>query len=133
KNFGLFAKHMLTGELRKNSLWQIVAMHALFAVFFVMAFILYKERLFVDCAYYIFYTVNDQFFRVDHHRFVLAISQLLPLAEVYLRIGLKTILVTYSLGHVLFYYALLLIVVHRFQDVTAGIAILLLQVIGQLY
>lgn len=113
--------------------WQIASMHALFAVLFVMAFYLYRERLFVDCGYYIFYTINDQFFRVDHHRFVLAISQLLPLAEVYLGAGLKTILVTYSLSHVLFYYVLFLVVVHRLHDLTAGAAILLIQTIGQLY
>src|SRR5437016_6070161 len=107
---------------KKKIAWQTAIMHGLFAVLFIMAFYLYKERLFLDCGYYIFYAINDQFFQVDHHRFVLAISQLLPLAEVYAGAGLKTVLITYSISHVLFYYLLFLIVVYRLKDPAAGIA-----------
>ena len=124
---------MMRKLIRKQLSWQVASMHALFGVFFVMAFYLYKERLFVDCGYYIFYAINDQFFRVDHHRYVLAISQLLPLIGMYAGAGLKSILITYSLSHVLFYYVLFLIVEYRFNDLGAGAAILLIQTIGQLY
>lgn len=120
-------------KIKNKISWQITIMHLLFGVLFVMAVVLYKERLFVDCGFYIFYTINDQFFRIENQRYVLAISQLLPLAEVYAGAGLKTILMTYSLCHVTFYYIIFLVLVYRFKDITAGLAILFLQTIGQLY
>lgn len=115
----------------KISRWKEILFHAYFIFMFVMAYQFFKERLYADSSYYIFNTIDSGFFVTPHQRIVLAISEVVPLIFFYLGASLKTIIVAWSLGHVLFYYGVFLIAFYKFRNEGAALAVILLNVIGQ--
>ncbi len=113
--------------------WKTVLFHSMFAIMLAMAYFFFKERLYADSAYYIFHSIDSGFFVTANQRIVLGISELISLAVFYCGGSLKVILVSWSLSHVVFYYLLFIIVYHVHRNESAGIAIILLQVIGQVW
>src|SRR5690554_4397262 len=70
----------------------------------------YKERmLFVDPAWIVFNIINSGYFSFAEHRYGAFITQIFPLAAVYMGFSLKAILVLYSLSFYLFYLSAALI------------------------
>jgi len=120
-------------QRRSHSLWKTLLLHGVFGLMLVMAWYYFKERLYADSAYYIFHSIDSGSFVTANQRIVLAISEIISLAFYYLGANLHTILVTWSVSHVLFYYLLFIIVYHFHKNEAAGIAIVLLQVIGQVW
>jgi len=110
-----------------------ILLHIPFVVLFVMAVILYQERLFADSGYYIFRVINESSFWIEHDRLVLAFSQILPLCALWLNAGLKTILITYSIGHVLYFYLIFFIALFLLKDNWAALGVILIQVIGIIF
>lgn len=97
-----------------------------------MAAVLYKERTFMDASYYLFHTINSEWFHVEHGRTVLALSQILPLIGTWLNLPLKAVLVLASIGHEFFYYSVFLICLYLLKDKKAALAVIAVHVIGQL-
>ena len=108
-----------------------ILLHSVFALLAVLAVLFYHERLFADASYYLFRTLNSGFFRVEHQRFVLVFSELLPLLGYYLGIPLKGLMIIASLGHVLFFYLIFYFVYHRLHDTAGAVSLVLLQVVLQ--
>lgn len=95
-----------------------------------MAIYLYQERLLADSSYYIFRVIDNESFWVEHNRFILVFSQLLPYIAIKLGASLKTILYLYSIGHILFFYSIFIIARYYYNNLQAGILLLLLQTLG---
>ena len=104
--------------------------HLLFVVLFIYAIVYYKERLFADSGYYIYRVIDSNYFVVELNRFILLFSQILPVIALKLGGSLKTILISYSIWHVLFFYILFLISRYCYKNHAAGILLILLQTIG---
>lgn len=113
--------------------WKIIVFHSFFVALFAMAFLFFKERLYSDSAYYIAHTIDSGFFFVQLQRYVLAFAELVPLIALIFGGGLKTILIFYSIGHVLFFYGIFLIVLYRYNDESAAILLIILQTIGTIW
>jgi len=113
--------------------WKTISLHGVFGLMLVMAWYFFKERLYADSAYYIFHSIDSGSFVTANQRIVLAISEIISLAVYYLGANLHTILITWSLSHVLFYYLLFIIVYHVHKNEAAGLAIILLQAVGQIW
>lgn len=113
--------------------WKTFLLHGVFAWMFYLAWHFFKERLYADSAYYIFHSIDSGSFVTANQRIVLGISELISLGVFYCGASLKTILMSWSLSHVIFYYVLFIIVYHVHRHEAAGIAIILLQVIGQVW
>src|SRR5215471_14955501 len=77
-----------------------------FVIYIAGAVYFFKERIFLDGAYYFFYVVNDENFRIEHQRYILIASQLLALFGVKLHLSLNTVMLLNSLNPAL-YLALL--------------------------
>ena len=107
--------------------------HAFFAVMTVFAIVFANERFQADGAYYLFRIVNFETFQVEHQRFVLVFSQALPLLGVKLGLSLKAIIILNSLSNIIFFYLIFRYVVYYLRDQTAGIAVILFQVLGVLH
>lgn len=107
--------------------------HGIWLLLFVMAIVMYKERLFADASYYFFHAINSGGFHVEHGRVVLGLSQIVPLIGYYLYMPLKVLMVLGSLGHEIFYYSVFLLLFYKLKDQAGGIAVLLIHVIGQLW
>ncbi|MFZ4705971.1 MAG: hypothetical protein ACOYMF_08170 [Bacteroidales bacterium] len=107
--------------------------HLPFILLGMLAVFLFRERLYADSGYYLFKAVNSRFFWIEHDRYVLAISQLLPLIGVWCGLSLKPILIMYSLGHVLFFYFLFIFVYFGLDDRRSGLMLILIQTVGILH
>lgn len=104
--------------------------HLPFILLALLSFFLYRERLYADAGYYLLNAINSDSFWIEHDRYVLAISQLLPLTGVWLGLGMKPILIIYSVGHVLFFYLLFIFVYFGLGDRRSGLVLILLQTVG---
>jgi hypothetical protein len=100
---------------------------AIFAVVFA------QERFQADGAYYLFKVVNNGQFQIEHQRFILAVSQVLPWIGVKLGLSLNSIIVLNSLNNVVFFYLVFLYAVKYLQDKTAGVAVILFMTFGIMY
>jgi len=113
--------------------WKTILLHGIFGLMLVMAWYFFKERLYEDSAYFIFHVIDSGAFVVPNDRIVLYFSQILSLAVFYLGGNLHTILLTWSLSHVLFYYLLFIFIYHVHRNEAGGIAIVLIQSIGLIW
>jgi hypothetical protein len=99
----------------------------------VFAIVFAQERFQADGAYYLFKVVNYEQFQVEHQRFILAVSQALPLLGVKLGLSMNAIIILNSLNNVVFFYLVFLYAVHYLKDKTAGTAVILFMVFGVLH
>src|ERR1700749_3504358 len=104
-----------------------------FIVAAIFAIVFAHERFQADGAYYLFKVVNYEHFQVEHQRYILAISQMLPLLGAKLGLSMNPIIILNSLNNVVFFYLLFLYAVHYLKDKTAGVAIILFQCFGILH
>lgn len=107
--------------------------HAFFALMTVFAVVFANERFQADGAYYLFRVINFESFQIEHQRFVLVFSQALPLLGVKLGLSMKVIIMLNSLSNIIFFYLIFRYVVYYLRDQTAGIAVILFQVLGVLH
>lgn len=103
---------------------------ALFGVLIILSVIFYKERLLADSGYYLLRMINQGWPRVEHHRYILALSQFLPWLGVTAGLPLKTILILYSLNHVLFPLSVFLILTIHYKKHFHGYLLVFLQISG---
>lgn len=121
-------------ELLKNR-WSLFYLnqlveHLCFLILIILAIVFSEERLLADSGFYLFKVVNQESFWIEHNRFILLFSQILPCLGVKIGCSLKTLIILYSVGHVLFFYSLFLIGKYYFKLQEIGIYLLLLQTLG---
>ncbi|MGB3074515.1 MAG: hypothetical protein WBB36_04305, partial [Chitinophagales bacterium] len=101
-----------------------------FLIYLAGAVIFYKERIFLDGAYYFFHVVQSENFWVEHQRFILIASQLLLLTGVKLHLTLQTLLLLNSVNPVLYLFFFFFICVIILKDEAAGWTLLFLGACG---
>jgi hypothetical protein len=99
----------------------------------VFAVVYADIRFQADGAYYLLHIVQSETFRVEHQRYILAISQLLPLLGIKLGLSMKTVVVLNSLNNVVYFFGLFMLCAVRFKDYIAAWSIVLLTVLGILH
>jgi len=104
--------------------------HVPWLILFALATYLYKARIFADSGFYVSQFINNQTFWIECNRYVLAISQIIPLIGVWLGLQIKYILLLYSLSHVIFFYFLFLFVYYGLRDRRSGLLIIIAQTVG---
>jgi hypothetical protein len=107
--------------------------HIPWMILFALAVYLYKARIFADSGFYVSQFINNQTFWIECQRYVLAISQLIPLIGVWSGLGMKYVLLLYSLSHVIFFYILFLFVYYGLRDRRSGLLIIIFQTVGIIY
>ncbi|MCP4441720.1 MAG: hypothetical protein GY810_22670 [Aureispira sp.] len=110
-----------------------IATHIAFAVLGLMAIYFYQERLFGDTAFFVAKVIHNEALQIEHGRWILAFHEWLPFLAVKLGASIKTILILYSLAHVLFFYSLYLITRYVYNSIAAGFLLLGIQVVGMDY
>src|ERR1700759_4392681 len=91
----------------------------------ILCIVFYKERIFLDGAYYFFHVVQSQHFCIEHQRYILAISQLLPCIGSWFHLSLSTLLVLSSVNPVLYDALLFYFITYRLHHEGAAWALLL--------
>lgn len=110
--------------------WFTILSHSMWLVLAVLSIYFFQERLYTDAAYYLFHNINSGGFHVELGRWVLGLSQLFPVLAIGLKSKLSTILISASVGHVLFHFGLFVLVWHYLKQPFLALSILLNQVIG---
>jgi hypothetical protein len=108
---------------KKSTEWPWYLMgHVFFGIMLLMSLLLYQERMLaMDSAYYAFRLIVRQDFYTGHERYISYLPQLLPLLAIKLGGSLKVVLMAYSAGFILFYYAAYNIIVYLFRNPAAGL------------
>lgn len=99
--------------------------HLLFVALFTMALLFFKERHSYDTAHYLFELINTKTFFIAHLRPIAVVSQILPLIGIHFNSSMKHLMMLYSFGDILYYYALFLFAIYCLKDVYCGLAIIL--------
>lgn len=99
----------------------------------VFAVVFAKERFQADGAHYLLHVVQSENFRIEHQRYILAFSQVLPLIGAKLGLSLNALFILNSLNPVLWFLGLFLYAVNFLKDKRAGIAVILTSVLGVLH
>lgn len=120
-------------KIRRDNLFYFAGTHLYFLVTAVLAVIFFRERIAADGAYYLLQVADSENFRIEHQRFILAVSQVLPLLGVKLGLSLKAVMMLNSLNPVVIFYLLFLYCVFFLRDRNAGIALILVQTLGVLH
>ncbi len=117
----------------KYNLVNDVLTHIAFGIWALLALWFFQERLYSDSGFFISKVVHYECFWMELNRFMRVFSQWLPLICIKLGCGLKTVLLAYSLGHVLFFYGMFLIGRYRWGNRQIGWLLVGTQTIGILH
>ena len=86
----------------------------------------WKERQAFDAAHYLFEIIDRKFFYVAHQRPLGIVSQVLPVIGVWLHLPLKAVAILYSLGDIIWYYLLFLLMAYKLEPRRGIICLLLI-------
>lgn len=103
---------------------------ATLAYLIVFAWRFADERLYADSGYYLARVINEGGFRIEHGRWVLALSQLLPLAGAKLGLGMKALILLHSLNNVVWLAACMLIAWRWLRAPWAALVLCTLHLVG---
>ena len=91
-------------------------------LFLVFGFYFYQERLLIiDASYYTYNILHEDTFFIAHNRYINYFNQWLPLLLMKMGVGLKGVLIGYSVSFILFYYTIFAIVAHLFKNHKAAL------------
>ncbi len=111
-----------TMEFVSEKQFSLVLGHFGMLVFLVFGFYFYQERLLIiDASYYTYNILHEETFFIAHNRYINYFNQWLPLLLMKMGVGLKGVLIGYSVSFVLFYYAIFTIVAHLFKNHKAAL------------
>ncbi|HMC98383.1 MAG TPA: hypothetical protein VKG92_12055, partial [Flavobacteriales bacterium] len=88
------------------------------------------QRIYADSGYYLARVINEGNFHIEHGRWVLALSQLLPLIGVKLGVPMKGLILLHSLGNVLFLAACMGFTARVLKNDRATLALAAVHLIG---
>ena len=111
--------------------WSFAALFSSAVLLFlaVFAWRFADERLYADSGYYLARVINEGSFRVEHGRWVLALSQVLPLIGVKLGLPLTVLIKLHSLNNVA-WLAGCLLAAWKLGDRTAMVALAAVHLVG---
>ncbi len=118
---------------RKYILINDLLTHLSYGIWAFLALWFFQERLYSDAGFFISKVVHYESFWMELNRFMRVFSQWLPLVCIKLNLDLKTVLLAYSLGHVLFFYAVFLFGRYRLKNHFIGWLLILTQTVGILW
>lgn len=103
-----------------------VAGQLFFLCLTLLSIYFWKERQAFDAAHYLFEIIDRKFFYVAHQRPIGIVSQVLPVLGVWLHLPLKAIAILYSLGDIIWYYLLFLLMAYKLETRRGIICLLLI-------
>lgn len=115
-------------RLIRGGTWLITGTALLYLAAFASRFA--PERLYADSAYYLFWTVNDAGFHIEHGRWVLALAEWPALLGALFGIGMPKLIVAHSLSNITFLGATVCFALFVLKDSRTALALVAAQFIG---
>lgn len=100
------------------------------AVLFVASIIFARERLYGDSAFYLFQLVNGKRFVIEHLRPVSVFAQWIPLALVYLKAPMSSVILAFSVNEWVYLFLSYVIIAFYLKEKQLAFAMLCAVVIG---
>lgn len=92
----------------------------------VLAYIFYLERtVFVDISFHLFYIIKDGGFAIQNNRFGAMLTQIFPLIGSKIGLSLSSLMKLYSVGFVLYYLTVFIIITRVLKLARFGLLMLL--------
>lgn len=115
-------KSLLSLEFINEKQFSLILGHLGMLVFIFFGVYFYQERLLlIDASYYTYNILHEETFFIAHHRYINYFNQWLPLLLMKMGVGLKGVLIGYSVSFMLFYYAIFSIVAYLFKNHKAAL------------
>ena len=109
-------------EFINEKQFSLILGHLGMLVFIFFGIYFYQERLLIiDASYYTYNILHEESFFIAHYRYINYFNQWLPLLLMKMGVGLKGVLIGYSVSFILFYYAIFAIVAHVFKNHKAAL------------
>lgn len=87
--------------------WSFLLIQLGFIVLYALAYYFRYERAQLEAARELFHVINhESFWILDNGRFIVGLSQVLPLIAVKLQLHLDVVVASYSINHVLFFHVI---------------------------
>lgn len=119
-----FSNSAIQLDYNKKNLFKIGAL--VYLVLIILALLFYKERTcFVDISFHLFYILKDGYFAIQNFRFGAFFTQLFPLIGSKMGFDLAGIAQLYSVGFVLYYFFLFVIILKVIKDKSIALVLLL--------
>lgn len=116
------------GRFVRVASWLLPVTTLLFLGLFAWRFA--DERLYADSGYYLARVINEGAFRIEHGRWVLALSQVLPLLGVGLGVPMGGLILLHSLNNVVWLGACMLFAGRVLRDRNAALILACVHLIG---
>lgn len=101
-----------------------------YLVLFIIAAIFYKERtIFMDASFVVFSIIKDNSLAIQNFRFGSALTQIFPYLAFKLGLSLNQIILSYSVGFVLFFGSIYFVIKKVYKDENLSLALLLFNVL----
>ena len=118
--------HRRHPDIRRDLIVLQITGHLFFLGLALISVLFWKERQAFDAAHYLFELTNSKFFYIAHHRPIGFVSQILPLIGVWLKLPLSFVAILYSLGDILWYYLIFLLLAYGFETRKGIVSLLLI-------
>lgn len=117
-----FFKSLLSLDFINEKQFSLGLGHFGMLIFLFFSIYFYQERLLIiDASYYTYNILHDETFFIAHNRYINYFNQWLPLLLMKMGVGLKGVLIGYSVSFILFYYAIFAIVAYVFKNHKAAL------------
>lgn len=101
-----------------------------YALLGILAIVFYKERvIFLDAAFYLFHLIKDSAFNIEHNRWPTIFTQILPLLARKVHAPLNVVMISYSLGFVVYFGVIFWLLLVRLQQPVFALVLLLFNVL----
>jgi hypothetical protein len=109
-----------------NKRFTIVTGFGLFAVLLVLAIVFVKERIIIfDTSFQLFLMLRANGFAIQADRFGAVFTQIFPVIGSWLNLPLSSIIILYSTGFIVFYFACFCIILFVFKNIKLALITLL--------
>lgn len=97
-----------------------------YAILLILAILFYKERtIFMDASFICFSVIKDGALAIQDFRFGSAITQIFPLISSQLGLPLQAVLLSYSIGFIIFYATIYCVIKYWFKNEMLSLVLLL--------
>ena len=117
--FKLYFQPLIMNKLHGLKSITLIGGHLLFAILFFFSAWFWKERQAFDAAHYLLEIILRKSFFITHARPLGVVSQVLPVIGVWFGLPLKWLMILYSVGDVLYYYFVFILLILYFKNARA--------------
>jgi hypothetical protein len=129
-NLAIFIMEINTGMDKKLYKWGFVVYLGLL----ILSVIYYKERIInLDAALYLFNIARTGTFSIEHFRYIAVVTEVFPVLAVKLSLPLDAVMLSYSVGFILYYFVCYLLCGLVFRNYRLGLALLLYHILFTSY